>query len=133
MLEITTAPLGVAGGALPLPPELPKKKARPTTTPSEPYSNAATLPADDPDDKAFADTCASFARLGYELRRHRTATGLVHHLADEVDVPPRPTTGRTVFVVRNWNEGRHLASWHAVVGLLSSLQDARHATTTDRQ
>lgn len=72
MLEITTAPLGVAGGALPLA-DRPKKKARPTTT------------------------------------------------------------GRTVFVVRNWNEGRHLASWHAVIGLLNSLQDARHATTTNDQ
>lgn len=133
MLEIFTAH---PGQAAPCPPDRPKEKARLTTTSDEPQSennNAATVPPDAPSCKCFADVQAQFALLGYTLHTHRTAGGIAHHLADEVDVPPRPTTGRTVFVVRNWNEGRHLASWHGVIGLLNSLQDARHATTTDHQ
>lgn len=116
------------GQAEPFAPDRPKEKARLTATPGEPHgnnSNVATVPTHGQDDKAFTDTCARFALLGYELTRHRTAAGLVHHLRDEADAPPTPSKAatRTTFIVGHWTGPRHLASWHAVIGLLTSLQD----------
>lgn len=130
-MEITTAPMGVAGGALPLA-DRPKKKARPTTTSDEPQSennNAVTVPPDAPSCKCFADVQAQFALLGYELRRHTTESGLVHRIFDE-DATPKPSkaSGRTTFIVGHWTGPRHLASWHGVVALLASLQDAARQT-----
>ena len=116
------------GQAAAWPPE-PKEKARPTTTPSEPHHNKrhtpATVAPDCPDSKSFSDTCASFARLGYELRRHTTESGLVHRIFDE-DATPKPSkgSGRTTFIVGHWTGPRHLASWHGVVAMLATMQDA---------
>ena len=110
-----------------------KEVARPTTTPSEPHHNKrhtpATVPPDAPSCKCFADVQAQFALLGFELRTHRTAPGLVHRIFDE-DATPKPSkgSGRTTFIVGHWTGPRHVATWHGVVALLASLQDAARQT-----
>lgn len=74
--------------------------------------------------KCFADTQAKFALLGYELRAHTTAPGLVHIIHDDDAPQPSKAATRTTFIVSTWHESRHLATWPSVVALLTALQDA---------
>lgn len=130
MLDTTTA---LAGQAERFPPDAQKKRACLTTTSDKPHTknnSAATVTEAVPDCKQFADAQAMFALLGFELRTHCTAPGLVHRILDDDALPKASKPGRTTFIVGHWTGPRHVASWHAVIGLLASLQEAARKTTT---